>query len=45
MLEMFSKVSKEISERLDKTMSKASEDRPDHVKAPYGLQSPIGGGY
>lgn len=42
---MFSKVSKEISERLEKAMREASENGPDHVKAPCGLQSTIGGGY
>ena len=42
---MFSKVDEEIGERLEKALEKASENGPDHVKAPYGLQSTMGGGY
>ncbi|KAL1605017.1 catalase A [Paraconiothyrium brasiliense] len=44
-IRMFAKVHKEIGERLEKALEKASENGPDHVKAPYGLQSAVGGGY
>jgi catalase len=47
-VKVFSKVDKEIGERMEKgieAVNNAPKQHTEHVKAPYGFMQTLGGGY